>query len=177
MVAHTSQSRAGFTLIEIVAVLVIISILSGIAYQQFSKARIHAQAAALSMDLHEMEDVIIQAVIRGDLYAPAPHGLTTITMDKDVIASRLPEGDRVAIFPELPYDLEIVFFAVGGGPASPLGDGREEQLMIYLDDPDGEHQAILDELAKMRPLTAHASGQSIGEYILMRSGEVSEPGR
>ena len=56
-----THRRSGMTLIEIVAVLVIVSVLSGISVQNYRRVQVKAEAARIATELHYLEDAVIAA--------------------------------------------------------------------------------------------------------------------
>ena len=105
--------RAGFTLIELIVVMTIISILASISVVNYRKALLHAEAARLSMNLHQMEEVVEMSYLAGDLDTPT--GFAALDFDGIVriLRQKRPDDATVVDFPR-PDGLDITFFAGGG---------------------------------------------------------------
>ena len=60
-----ARSKSGFTLIEMVIVVTIISVLASIAIPNYQAVRTKAEAARIATQLHYLEDAIIEALLDG----------------------------------------------------------------------------------------------------------------
>ena len=152
------KARAGFTLIELAVALVIIGVLASIAIVNYNKVRVHAEAAAISHDIHLLEDVLIQAIIAGDIEpGRAPRQLQQLL-------ELLP--DNQAVFePRLPEGMTLEFYGAGGA---------ENYMEINIVG-DERHQDVLDALAAMRPTTTLEMGNVVVEVLDFNTLAVRKP--
>jgi type II secretion system protein G len=76
---HPNRDQSGFTLIEVLIVLVILSILAAIAIPAYLSQRGKAKNAAVREGIHSIEiGVQSYALDNGDAYPPAVAGSTTL---------------------------------------------------------------------------------------------------
>jgi prepilin-type N-terminal cleavage/methylation domain-containing protein len=157
--------KAGFTIIELVVALVIISILASFAIINYRKVQVHAEAAAISQDLHLMEDAIIRGIISGAIGPDRMRGATSVEALKNLI----PDENPAVFDPELPEGMEILLFGSGTRTGA---DYSIHILNIAITDNDGRHQAVLDALAAMRPITSEETGSFVVEQVDYRTAAV-----
>ncbi len=151
--------RRGFTLIEMVAVLVIVSVLSGIAIQSYRKVEVKAKAARIATQLHYVEDAVIEALLegagQGDFEPPLDLGRSDMT--GHVLEPHLsPAG-----FADL---AGVDRMTVWGRPAN---DGFDVMIALY----DVESQELEDELQAMFPRVLGQRGDN--EWVLISSRDLA----
>jgi prepilin-type N-terminal cleavage/methylation domain-containing protein len=86
------RDQSGFTLIEIVVVVLIIGILSSIAVVNFNGVRDKAEAARIATQLHCVEDAVIETISSGATLADlakidAPNVATSVLSDYITVAN------------------------------------------------------------------------------------------
>jgi prepilin-type N-terminal cleavage/methylation domain-containing protein len=137
--------EAGFTLVEIVTVIAIISILSAIAIQNYRHNEVKAKAAQISSTLHAVEDAIIAAIIDGrtrDDFGGVDANITSSNIATSVLKSYLSPAQFTAV----PSGIRLRLH-VGG-----LLGSREFIVFVWVEGEPGT-EWILDELEKMFPTT------------------------
>jgi len=151
--------RRGFTLIEMVAVLVIVSVLSGIAIQSYTKVRVKADAARIATQLHYVEDAVIEALLEGagesDFAIPLDLGQSDLT--GHVLERHL----GMAGFQDLPGGMHI---QVWGRPA---GEGFDVQIGLI----GFDSEEVESELQAMFPRVLGRRGQN--EWVLVNSRDLA----
>jgi len=136
------NSKAGFTLIEIVVVLVVIAVLASIAIPNYRAVQTKAEAARISTQLHYLEDAIIQAIIEGAVASDFV-GINAGSVEQSVLGDFL----TMANLSDVP---EGMSFQLTAGPKR-YTNGYYVSIGIIS---DASHQAILDELHAMFPRTS-----------------------
>lgn len=145
-----TRRNAGFTLIELVVVLTIISILASIAIVNYRDVQVHAAASALSMDIHTLEEEIFQGAVLN------PEGVASASSNDMLAALGLelpPQRDGLLLYLAKSGDHEIRVLIVGRSAF-----GRK----------------VVAKLGEMRPTTATARGPSIVETVDIRALAVEE---
>jgi len=155
------QDQSGFTLIEIVVVVLIIGILSSIAVVNFNKVRDKSEAARIATQLHYVEDAVIEAIISGATLADLANIDAT-----NVATSVLSDYITVANLTDIPNGMS---FHITASLTGSVDDGNF-QVWIELDS-DASHAAILDELQAMMPKTINHSGNS--EWVTVDSRDIA----
>jgi prepilin-type N-terminal cleavage/methylation domain-containing protein len=151
------KDTRGFTLIEIVVVVLIVGVLSGIAVQNFNKVRTKAEAARIATQLHYLEDAVIEAIISGATQADFASIFAA-----DVEASVLGDFFTAAEMQDVPEGMQL---SVSSAPA---GNGFNVWLTVQS---DTSHEAILAELEAMFPRTLNRVGDI--EWVAVNSEMLS----
>jgi len=142
------RNQSGFTLIEIVVVVMIIGILSSIAVVNFNKVRDKAEAARIATQFHYLEDAVIAAIIAGASQAD----LKSITAS-DVATSVLSDYVTEANMTDIPDGMSIDISAT-----QDTGGGVEHFAVWIAINSDASHAGILNELQAMFPRTLNRMG-------------------
>lgn len=157
---NSGRGRAGFTIIELIVVVVVVSILASIAIQNYRKVQVHAEAAAISHDLHLIEEAVIRGMLAGNLSpANAPR-------DLDGLRVLLPDEEEGVLQPRLPEGMSLNFSSTS--PPHPA--------LLLMVRGDTRHRPVLDALAAMRPMTAREVGVWVMEEVDYRTLTVQAPG-
>jgi len=155
------RDQSGFTLIEIVVVVMIIGILSSIAVVNFNKVRDKAEAARISTQLHYLEDAVIEAIIAGATLADLAKIDAT-----NVATSVLSDYVTEANMRDIPDGMSFLIIA------TPVGSVDDGNFKVWIElDSDASHAAILDELQAMMPKTINHSGNS--EWVTVDSRDLA----
>ncbi len=137
----SSPRNRGFTLIEMVVVVTIISILASIAIVNFRKVETKAQAARIATELHYIEEAVIEALLEGVTVADFP----PMTRAANVDASPIGKYITRANLEDLPDGMTMsIASSAGGGPL-------DKQMVVIMIRADDSHRVVLDELQKMQP--------------------------
>jgi general secretion pathway protein G len=75
LVRRRHRASGGFTLLELIAVMFIISVLAGIALPRFQASILAAREAVLAEDLYQLRDLIDQYYIDKGRYPPTLEAL------------------------------------------------------------------------------------------------------
>jgi len=143
------KRQSGFTLIEIVVVVLIIGILSSIAVVNYNKVRDKAEAARIATQFHYLEDAVIEAIIAGateaDLKSIGPNNVATSVLADYITTANMtdiPEGMNIAV------------------SATPVRSGGSNHFSVQISiTSDASHTGILNELQAMFPRTLNRMGE------------------
>lgn len=146
---NRENSNGGFTLIEIVVVLTIISILSTIGIVNYRDVQVRAAAAAMSMDIHTLEEEVLQGVaLNPSAMSAAPRDLPDALGITMPVA---PDGLVFAMVKASATELRVIVIA------------RTDFAL-----------KVVARLAEIRPTTATAAGRTVVETIDVRHLLVEE---
>ena len=149
----------GFTLVEIIVVICIISILSTIAFMNYQKVVAKTQAARVSSNLHLIEDGVITAIIDG-----MTQKAFKVSGNNEINSSNLKNSALVsylspAYLSQVPAGIELSLSA----RQKPSSKGGFYVDISIQGSPGTEK--ILKELAQMFPNTLEQYGQFEWETI------------
>ena len=152
--APSTSRSGGFTLIEIVVVLTIISILSSIAIVNYRAVQNKAEAARIATQLHYIEDAVIEAI----LFGATVRDFASINA-QNVDQSALGEYLTTANLTDMPPGFSI---AMNAEYADSTSNPRHFRVFIIVETTDDDQgEAILRELDAMFP--PHTTSLSPGE--------------
>ncbi|MEC9488789.1 MAG: type II secretion system protein [Halanaerobium sp.] len=77
------RSKAGFTLIELMLVIVVIGILAVVAIPRISHVRTEANNAVIKSELHNIQTALEMYYTENNSFLTVPEGETSLTIDKD----------------------------------------------------------------------------------------------
>ena len=149
----------GFTLIEMVVVVAVVAVLSTIAVGNYSKVKVHAQAAVIAHDLELLEDAIIQTAIMEDL------GPGDAPINLEELRSLL-KGNAHLTDLRLPAGVSVFY--------NGTTDRKSTVIRLMADD---RHRSLLQILGTMRPNTSYVVGGMDLEVIDFTDLKVITPAR
>ena len=134
---HQLSPRRGFTLIEVLVVVVILGILAAIVVPQFLTAADSSRLSALKTDLHRMRTQIEIYFEQHEFYPTLVDFEASLTEASDVLGNTAPDGTPG--FPFGPYIHAIPVNPYTGNDT--IGDGAVASSDWYYDETTGEFLA------------------------------------
>jgi prepilin-type N-terminal cleavage/methylation domain-containing protein len=113
-----ARSRRGFSIIELLAVMVIIGVLSTVAIVKFGDSKRRAYIAAMKSDLHNIGMIAETKFVTENTYATmtAPRGSAGVTLDFSGTATEWTASARHEALPNFVCEIR----SGGGADAEPI---------------------------------------------------------
>lgn len=129
MKMNTSK-QGGFTLIEVMVVLLIIGIMAGLVAPQILGSQEEAQRKAAAVDIQSLESALTRYKLSNNRFPTTEQGLDALVSQPtiDPLPRNYPEGGYITRLPNDPWD----------NPYQLISPGEIGQIDIFSNGPDGE---------------------------------------
>lgn len=126
----TRRNNSGFTLIEVMVVLLIIGIMAGLVAPQILGSQEEAQRKAAAVDIRSLESALTRYKLSNNRFPTTEQGLEALVSQPtiDPIPRNYPEGGYITGLPDDPWD----------NPYQLLSPGEIGTIDIFSNGPDGE---------------------------------------
>lgn len=126
----TRQNNSGFTLIEVMVVLLIIGIMAGLVAPQILGSQEEAQRKAAAVDIRTLESALTRYKLSNNRFPSTEQGLEALITQPtiDPIPRNYPEGGYITSLPDDPWDNSYQL----------LSPGEIGIIDIFSNGPDGE---------------------------------------
>ncbi|TRY33499.1 type II secretion system major pseudopilin GspG [Aliiglaciecola sp. M165] len=125
-----TSKQGGFTLIEVMVVLLIIGIMAGLVAPQILGTQEEAQRKAAAVDIQSLESALTRYKLSNNRFPTTEQGLEALISQPtiDPIPRNYPEGGYITRLPNDPWD----------NPYQLISPGEIGQIDIFSNGPDGE---------------------------------------
>ena len=126
----TRHNNSGFTLIEVMVVLLIIGIMAGLVAPQILGSQEEAQRKAAAVDIRSLERALTRYKLSNNRFPTTEQGLESLVSQPtiDPIPRNYPQGGYITSLPDDPWD----------NPYQLLSPGEIGVIDIFSNGPDGE---------------------------------------
>ncbi len=126
----TRHNNSGFTLIEVMVVLLIIGIMAGLVAPQILGSQEEAQRKAAAVDIRSLESALTRYKLSNNRFPTTEQGLESLVSQPtiDPIPRNYPQGGYITSLPDDPWD----------NPYQLLSPGEIGVIDIFSNGPDGE---------------------------------------
>jgi general secretion pathway protein G len=125
-----TRRQSGFTLIEVMVVLLIIGIMAGLVAPQILGSQEEAQRKAAAVDIRSLESALTRYKLSNNRFPTTEQGLDALINQPtiDPIPRNYPEGGYITSLPDDPWD----------NPYQLLSPGEIGIIDVFSNGPDGE---------------------------------------
>lgn len=125
-----TSKQGGFTLIEVMVVLLIIGIMAGLVAPQILGSQEEAQRKAAAVDIQSLESALTRYKLSNNRFPTTEQGLDALVSQPtiDPIPRNYPDGGYITRLPNDPWD----------NPYQLISPGEVGVIDIFSNGPDGE---------------------------------------
>jgi general secretion pathway protein G len=127
---NNKRKNKGFTLIEVMVVLLIIGIMAGMIAPSILDSQEGAQIQAAAVDIQSLENALTRYKLSNNSFPTTEQGLDALVNEPtvDPIPRNYPQNGYITRLPDDPW----------GNPYQLLSPGEEGRIDIFSNGPDGE---------------------------------------
>jgi general secretion pathway protein G len=127
---HKQRKNKGFTLIEVMVVLLIIGIMAGMIAPSILDSQEGAQVQAAAVDIQSLENALTRYKLSNNVFPTTEQGLDALVNEPtvDPIPRNYPRNGYITRLPDDPWN----------NPYQLISPGELGQIDIFSNGPDGE---------------------------------------